>query len=481
MKKITLILLLVKIITCNLIAQSPQKMSYQAVIRDNSNTLIKNSLIAMRISLLQGSSIGTAVYVETQKPISDSDGLITINIGDGVLVSGSFNSINWYNGPYFIKTEIDPAGGLNYSITGVSELLSVPYALYSNKCGKVQGTISVVDYGAYPSPDWEHAIDNTNAIQSAIDANPGKRILIPAGYYRILSAIVVRNQVELVGDGKSNTIIQPVNCHGFVITSSNVTIKDMFIYGYSTSNYIGIYCSGVYYTTLENLKIQNIVFGIELVNSWSTKIDKVDTQYNTQTPQVAQGIRLNGKCVNTHVSNCQIMAVDFGISIIKNGSDAEGLMITNTLVSNCKSGIYSEGILSLNVTNCIFDWNSGYAINVSNTRGMLFTNNWVAVYDVPIGEAIHMVSGFDNHITNNNIKCVSCSRAISILNSNNNTITDNTVEKTTTSGHHVYFDNNSYLNILKDNSLRYTNGGTPIIVNSGHSNKIYDNLNVDIK
>jgi hypothetical protein len=85
----------------------------------------------MRISILQTSSSGTAVYVETQTPITNANGLASIEIGGGTLVSGNFTTINWANGPYFIKTETDPNGGTNYSITGTSQLLSVPYAFYS--------------------------------------------------------------------------------------------------------------------------------------------------------------------------------------------------------------------------------------------------------------------------------------------------------------------------------------------------------------
>ena len=112
-------------------AQAPQKMSYQAVIRNSSNALITNQAVGMRISILQTSSSGTAVYVETQTPITNANGLASIEIGGGTLVSGNFSTINWANGPYFIKTETDATGGTNYTITGTSQLLSVPYALFS--------------------------------------------------------------------------------------------------------------------------------------------------------------------------------------------------------------------------------------------------------------------------------------------------------------------------------------------------------------
>jgi hypothetical protein len=117
------------------IAQAPQKMSYQAVIRDNSNALVTNQIIGMQISILQGSAIGSAVYAETQTPTTNANGLASIEIGGGTVISGNFATINWANGPYFIKTETDPTGGINYTITGTSQLLSVPYAQYAEKSG----------------------------------------------------------------------------------------------------------------------------------------------------------------------------------------------------------------------------------------------------------------------------------------------------------------------------------------------------------
>jgi hypothetical protein len=116
-------------------AQAPQKMSYQAVIRDNNNALIMSTTVGMQISILQESSMGTIVYSETQNPTSNNNGLVSLEIGTGTIISGTFSEIDWANGPFFIKTESDPSGGNNYTITGTSQLLSVPYALYAKTSG----------------------------------------------------------------------------------------------------------------------------------------------------------------------------------------------------------------------------------------------------------------------------------------------------------------------------------------------------------
>ena len=113
-------------------AQAPQKFSYQTVIRNSSNQLLVGQTVGIKISILQGSANGSAVYAETHAPQTNANGLATLEIGGGTLLSGNFASINWANGPFFVKTETDPNGGNNYTITDTSQLLSVPYALYSN-------------------------------------------------------------------------------------------------------------------------------------------------------------------------------------------------------------------------------------------------------------------------------------------------------------------------------------------------------------
>lgn len=119
------------ILSINVFAQAPQKMTYQGVVRNGANNLVTSTTVGMRISILQTSTVGTAVYVETQAPSTNANGLVTTEIGTGTVVSGNFSTINWGAGPYFIKTETDPTGGTSYSITGTSQFNSVPYALYS--------------------------------------------------------------------------------------------------------------------------------------------------------------------------------------------------------------------------------------------------------------------------------------------------------------------------------------------------------------
>ncbi len=130
MKKIILSLLFLLTVTV-VWAQVPQQISYQSVIRDGNNKVLAASTVGIKISLLQGSATGSAVYVETHRKATNANGLVSLEIGTGTVLSGSFAGINWANGPYLIKTETDPTGGTNYGIPGIAPLNSVPYALYA--------------------------------------------------------------------------------------------------------------------------------------------------------------------------------------------------------------------------------------------------------------------------------------------------------------------------------------------------------------
>jgi len=131
-------------------AQSPQGMAYQAVVRNASGTPVTSTPVGMRFSILQGSSTGSAVYVETQSATTNGQGVVALTIGAGSPVSGTFAAINWANGPYFLKVEVDPNNQETYPLSNVSQLQSVPYALYAKSSSSSYWSINQSG-GIYPS------------------------------------------------------------------------------------------------------------------------------------------------------------------------------------------------------------------------------------------------------------------------------------------------------------------------------------------
>ena len=119
------------------VPSAPEQISYQAVVRDAANAIVANKLVGMRISIVQSGSNSaknqrpSAVYEETQTPTTNANGLLSIYIGAGT-GSDDFSAIDWSALPHYITIEIDPTGNNgNYTITGTTQLASVPYALYA--------------------------------------------------------------------------------------------------------------------------------------------------------------------------------------------------------------------------------------------------------------------------------------------------------------------------------------------------------------
>ncbi|HTF21298.1 MAG TPA: DUF1566 domain-containing protein [Chryseolinea sp.] len=127
------------LLTATVWAQAPQKMSYQAVIRNSSDVLITNIQIGMQINIRQDSPTGTVVYTETQTPTTNANGLVSVEIGGGT----NFSAIDWGSDTYYIETKTAVVAPLTtYTITGVSQLLSVPYALHAKTADSITGGIT---------------------------------------------------------------------------------------------------------------------------------------------------------------------------------------------------------------------------------------------------------------------------------------------------------------------------------------------------
>ncbi len=152
---IILSLLISGISTYRGFAQVPQKIIHQIVIRDALGKLITNTQVGICISILEGPLPGTLVYQELQTPVTGKQGVLTLEIGG----ESGFDAINWGSNIHFIKTETDPSGGTDYTITGISQMLSVPYANFVGKTHTVSGRYCYPDkdddgYGDVYSPLW---------------------------------------------------------------------------------------------------------------------------------------------------------------------------------------------------------------------------------------------------------------------------------------------------------------------------------------
>jgi len=174
------IMLVLQAIGTKATATVPELMSYQVVVRDASNKLLASTSVGMQISILQTSNVGSSVYVERQTITTNINGLATLQIGAGAVQSGTFSTIDWSTGAYWIKTEIDPAGGTTYSITGTTQMISTPYALHAktaaatstnaNLTGAVTSVGNATSLGSFTSANLLGAVSDETGTGAAVFA-----------------------------------------------------------------------------------------------------------------------------------------------------------------------------------------------------------------------------------------------------------------------------------------------------------------------
>ena len=316
MKKLYSILTAV-LLTVGVYAQSPEKMSYQAVIRDASDNLITNQAIGMQISILQGSMSGSTVYLETQTPITNANGLVSLEIGNGTIIIGSFAAIDWENGPFFIKTETDPTGGTSYTITGISQLLSVPYALHAKTAETVTGTITETDPVFEASPAAEVSEVDIYKLNNLSGVNTGDQDL---------STLATKTEL---GDSTAQLRSEIPDITGLATTIAMDTALENKVdkvegKGLSTEDY----------TTAEKTKlaaISGINTGDQDISGIATNATAISTIEAEQTTQNT-AIALN--TAKTGITPEQANAI-----IANTGKDTTGIYHANRTALNALSGV----------------------------------------------------------------------------------------------------------------------------------------------
>jgi hypothetical protein len=244
-----------------IIAQSPQSFQYQAVVRNSAGTPVVSQNVGVRISILQGSVSGSAVYTETHSSSTNALGIVTLAVGSGVVQSGNFTTINWAAGPYFLKLQIDPAGGTSYVDMGATQLLSVPYALYAAQSGSVSGAL------------WESLganIYNTNVGKVGIGTTtpPGK--LVVQGDASMSDTVPLFEVKDR--DGHTVFIIYPDSARLYVGDDGSKTNKGAFaVSGRNTSKQL---TNNFLWITPDSTRIftgdESAGFGIENLSSSNT-------------------------------------------------------------------------------------------------------------------------------------------------------------------------------------------------------------------
>jgi len=251
-------------------AQAPEKMSYQAVIRNGSGQLLINQNIAVKVSILTGSLIGPLVYSERLTGSTNANGLISLEIGTGTVLSGTFSTIDWPTGNYYLKTETDPAGGTNYTIAGTSQLLSVPYAMYAKSAGGTGGSFTI---------PYTNTINNASTLFSL--TNDGDGTSVEAINNTTTSSIAsLRGIVNNVAPGGFSSGVRGINNGtgglGVGVWGSQngsgwgvygVTPNGLGVYGNSSAGGTGVYANSNTGTGLTATSNTGIAASISIFNN----------------------------------------------------------------------------------------------------------------------------------------------------------------------------------------------------------------------
>jgi hypothetical protein len=135
--------LFIAIFCISLKSQTPGSFSYQAIVRNGTGGAIADQSVSYRFTILFGSTSGSVVYIEKHNVTTNQFGMVTLAVGNGTDKTGDISTINWGAGTYFLKVEIDAAGGTSYVDMGTTQLLSVPYALHAKTAESITGGATI--------------------------------------------------------------------------------------------------------------------------------------------------------------------------------------------------------------------------------------------------------------------------------------------------------------------------------------------------
>jgi len=128
------------------VCQAPEGLNYQAVVRNTTGAALPNQAISVKFNIHHLTTTGTIVYAETQSTTTNQFGMVNLIIGQGAVLTGQLDSINWASGPFYCEVLIDLTGGGNYQSMGIAQLMSVPYALFANNGAQsIQGYHNVTN------------------------------------------------------------------------------------------------------------------------------------------------------------------------------------------------------------------------------------------------------------------------------------------------------------------------------------------------
>ncbi|WP_370100925.1 Lcl domain-containing protein [Xanthomarina gelatinilytica] len=211
-----------------------QGINYKAIVKDGSGNVVANDLIQVQFTILQGA---TSVYQETHSPTTDANGIVIINIGEGIPISGTFSTIDWSADDHYLNVQINTGGGL--TDMGTTQFMAVPYAMHAQTAESVSGvtTYSVGDFAHGGIVFWVDETGQHGLVCAKQDQSTGVRWYAGTngntqargdGPYagKANTSIIIAAQVAIGDDG--NTYAARI-CNELLITENGKYYGDWYL------------------------------------------------------------------------------------------------------------------------------------------------------------------------------------------------------------------------------------------------------------
>lgn len=332
MKKFIIILFAVLAATAEIQAQAPQGFNFQGIALDSTGYVVASKLVSLRFSISTDSLGNLVSYRETASAQTDKYGQFTTVIGNGMPSIGRFSSIIWSSGSLYMKTEIDIANTGKYVVTGLSKLLSVPYALQATSAGNIASDTygnTKAGTSALDNPKPQTTTGNAAFGDSALKLNVG-----------LSNSAFGSRSLSNNYNGNYNTAIGATSLLSNTTGSSNIAVG----YGSLLKNTTAYY---------------NVAIGVE-----------AQQQNQTGSNNVAIG---NGTSLRNYKAsnNTAIGNQALGEAVVGDNT-AIGFQSLKSLVNgggNTAIGYLSGGVLENGINNIFIGQNSG------NAAAFKFINN----------------------------------------------------------------------------------------------------------